>query len=145
GILRKSGEWNESRAVSESEELEQKLRRLREEKARIDRRLHDIRESETHSQSIADGIYQGTAARIAEGVNRDRSRYEWFTDAAPLDKACPISKSDLQDVLVALRRFTPEKRQELNLAWLDALPSPEHCTRLIQDEQKAIEKRNAST
>lgn len=144
GILRKSGEWNKEQAVGECKELEQKLRQLREEKARVDRRLRDTRESETHSQSIAEGTYQGTAARIAKAVNRDRSRYEWFTDIVPLNSACPISKSDLQDVLAALRRFTPEKRQELNLTWLDALPLPEHLTRLIKDEKKAVEQKNES-
>lgn len=121
GILRKSEEWNKRQADNECEELEQKLRRLREEKARVDRRLCEIRESETYPWSLAEGTYPGTAARIAEEVNRNRSRYEWFTDTAPLDEVCPISKSDLQNVLMALRRFTPEKRQELSLAWLDIL------------------------
>ena len=54
--------------------LKKALRKLREEKAKVNRRLRDIRESETHTQSIAEGTYRGTAARIAEAVNRDRDR-----------------------------------------------------------------------
>jgi very-short-patch-repair endonuclease len=146
GILRKSEECNEQLAGNEREENEQKLRRLREEKARIDRRLRDIRESEAHSQSIAEGTYRGTAARIAEAVNRDRNTYEWFTDTASLEKSCPVSEGKLQSVLTALRQFTPEKRQELNLAWirLDAMPLPEQLANLIENEKKAVEEENAS-
>lgn len=110
GILRKNEEWNEQRAAREREGLEEDLRKLREEKSRVDRRLRDIRESETHSQSVAEGRYRGTAARIAEAVNRDRGVYGWFTDTPRLDGACPISDSDLRMVLAALRRLTPEKR-----------------------------------
>lgn len=71
GILRKNEEWNEDRAQRERENLEGQLCQLRVEKAKVDRRLRDIRESETHSHSIAEGTYRGTAARIAEAVNRD--------------------------------------------------------------------------
>jgi DNA replication protein DnaC len=90
GILRKNEEWKEDRAKKERKELEERLRYLREERAKVSRRLLDIRESETHSQSIAEGTYRGTAARIAEAVNRDKPTYEWFADTVPLDKTCPI-------------------------------------------------------
>ena len=66
GILRKNEDWDEGWARRDIVNLEQHLHKLREEKAEIDRRLRDIRESETHSFSIAEGSYRGTAARIAE-------------------------------------------------------------------------------
>jgi len=140
GILRKNEEWNEDRAGRERRELAERLRTLREEKAKVDRRLRDIRESETHTQSIAGGAYRGTAARIAEAVNRDRADYEWFTDTVPLDKTCPISTNDLQSVLVALRQFTPDKRRELGLAWPAELPSSERFADLVRNETSAIEE-----
>lgn len=117
GIPRKNEEWNEDRAERERMELDDRLRNLCEEKAKVNRRLRDIRESETHTHTIAEGAYRGTAARIAEAVNRDRSDYEWFTDSVPLDKTFPIDVNDLRSVLAALRQFTPEKRRELGLAW----------------------------
>ncbi len=144
GILRKNEEWNEQRAAKERDGLEQDLYKLREEKARFDRRLRDIRESETHSQSIAEGNYRGTAARIAEAVNRDRSVYGWFTDTPPLEGACPISDSDLRMVLAALRCFTPEKRRELSLAWPDSLPSPERFGNLVDCEKRALDDESRS-
>lgn len=140
GILRQNEEWNEYSAKRSRMELEDRLRKLREEKARVDRRLRDIRESETHTQTIAEGAYRGTAARIAEAVNRNRSAYDWFRDTVPLDKSCQIATSDLQGVLAALRRFTPEKRQELGLAWPADMPSSEYFSNLVRNEAAAIEE-----
>lgn len=144
GILRKNEEWNEGRAKCERTELEERLRKLREEKAKVNRRLRDIRESETHTQSIAEGAYRGTAARIAEAVNRDRADYKWFTDSVPLDKTCQISTNDLRSVLEALRQFTPEKRRELGLTWPEAMPSAERFTNLVKNEASATEEEQNS-
>jgi hypothetical protein len=144
GILRKNEEWKEDRATRERAELEESLRNLREEKAKVERRLRDIRESETHTQSIAEGAYRGTAARIAEAVNRDRAAYEWFLDSVPLDKTCQISTSDLRSVLETLRRFTLEKRRELELVWPEALLSTEGFADLVKNEISAIEEQEAS-
>lgn len=144
GILRKNEEWNENRAKQERTELEDRLRKRREEKAKVNRRLRDIRESETHTQSIAEGAYRGTAARIAEAVNRDRADYEWFTDSVPLDKACQISTNDLRSVLAALRQFTPERRRELGLTWPEAMPSSERFANLVKNAASAIEEEQNS-
>lgn len=140
GILRKNEEWSELLAEGERKDREERLRNLREEKARVNQRLRNIRESETHTQSIAEGAYRGTAARIAEAVNRDRADYEWFTDAATLEKTCSVTANDLRSVLVALRQFTPEKRRELSLAWPEELSSPERFANLVKSEASATEE-----
>lgn len=145
GILRKNEEWNEAQADRERELFRQRFRELREEKARIERKLRSIRESETHDHTIADGTYRGTAARIAEAVNRDRATYEWFEDTIPLGQACPICENDLQSVLEALRRFTPEKRQELSLTWPDDVASPEQINECFEREQSAFKEETRST
>lgn len=145
GILRKFENWNENRAKSECLELEERLRKLREEGTRINRRLRDIRESETHSQYIAEGAYRGTAARIVEAVNRDRADYEWFTDTASLDKTCPISADNLRHMLNGMRQITADKRRELGLAWPEAFPSPEHFAALVRDETNAAEEEKNAT
>jgi very-short-patch-repair endonuclease len=140
GILRKNGEWNEDIAERERKELEERLRILRKEEARVKRRLCAIRESETHTQSIADGTYRGTAARIAEAVSRDRIKYEWFKDSVSVDKVCKINANDLQVVLSALRHFTQEKRRELGLSWPEAFPSPERFANLVMNETSAAKE-----
>lgn len=134
GILRKNEAWDEDRAKRELTELDDRLRNLREERSRVTRQLRDIRESEIHTQSIAEGTYTGTAARIAEAVNRNRTAYEWFLDSAPLDGACPFSKNDLSNVLEKLREFTQEKRSELSLERPEVFPTPEHFTDLVKKE-----------
>jgi very-short-patch-repair endonuclease len=144
GILRKNEEWSEDRAKRERAELEERLRTLREEKARVDRRLRDIRESEIYPRSIADGAYQGTAARIAEAVNRDRPRYEWFADSVPKDEPCQNSADALRSVLQGLRQFPLGKRRELNLAWPVELPSPEQFADLVANETNAVEEEQSA-
>jgi very-short-patch-repair endonuclease len=144
GILRKNEEWKENHAEQERAELAGRIRVLREERVKVNRRLRGIRESETHQQSIAEGAYRGTAARIAEAVNRDRSSYEWLTDTIPLDKTCQISVSDFRNVLANLRHFTPEKRRELSLVWPENLPTPQHFADLVRKEAKAIEEEQIS-
>lgn len=138
GILRKSEEWNESSAKDECTKLEKHLQKLRKKKAEVNRRLCDIRESETHTQSVAEGSYQGTAARIAEAVNKDQADYEWFMDKVPLDETCPISANHLQSVLEALRQFTPEKRRETSLA-RPQLPT-ERFPDLVREEEEALKE-----
>lgn len=136
-ILRKNEDWNEDQAESEIKTLANKLQELRKEKAKVDRRLRDIRESETHSQSVAEGTYRGTAAQIAKSVNRKRSDYDWFTDTVPLYKTCPITADELRDMLSRLRHFSPEKQQELDLIWPDELLSAEQFAELVDSERRA--------
>ena len=146
GILRKSEDWSEDDNKQQCEENEDRLDTLRKKKAEIDRQIRDIRESETHKQSIAEGAYQGTAARIAKAVNRDRYDYDWFTDSVSWDRDRPrnISTNHLQSVLAALRRFTPEMRKELNLAWPQTLPSLELFANLVQNEKNANQEEQDS-
>lgn len=144
GILRKNENWNDNRAMRERTELKERLRKLREEKAKVNRRLHDIRESEAHTQSIAEGTYRGTAARIAEAVNHNRVAYEWFIDSVPLDRTCQVSANDMRSVLATLREFTPEKRKELVFVWPEALPSPERFINLVGEEISATKEEQNS-
>ena len=137
GILHKHTVWNEEQSRRERDRLEQELRQLREEKSRTERRLRNIRESETHSSSISAGTYQGTAAEIAEAVNRNRINYEWFTDDVREDRSCPISKDGIRKILQGMRHFTPQIRQELKLELPDGLPSSTRWKNLVESEENA--------
>jgi len=141
GILRKNEEWNEDRAKRELTELEERLRNLREEQAKINRRLRNIRESETHAHVIAGGRYRGTAARIAEAVNRDKPKYDWFTDCISCNDPCPFNPNELLAILKELRYFTPERREELQQPWPDEpLLPPDEFVRLVHEEQTAADQ-----
>nr|VFK49442.1 MAG: Protein of unknown function (DUF559) [Candidatus Kentron sp. TC] len=141
GILRKNEGWKEDNASRKRAELESRIQRLREESAKINRRLRDIRESETHPQSIAEGIYRGTAARIAEAVNRDRGAYEWFTDTVDPNQPCTITKEDFFVALKAFREITADQRQELQqvLPSSDGLLGQTEFSDLVTREKRAAE------
>ena len=139
GILRKNDEWNEERASLERRELEQDLSALREEKARVERRLCDIRESETQSRSIAQGSYRGTAAQIARDVREEEGTFGWFTDTVSPHEPCPISSNDLRCLLDALRAVPPERQRELSLSCPEGLPSADRFLVLVESEKAAIE------
>ncbi|MEW5923119.1 MAG: AAA domain-containing protein [Candidatus Zixiibacteriota bacterium] len=138
GILRERENWNEKKAADNLRMLEQSLNQLREEKAEIDRRLRAIRESETHSLTIAQTKYRGTAAQIAQTVNKERSSFEWFDDAVSLDQACPLAENELLIILRFLRYITPEKQQELDLALPSELPSSDEFVGFVTQEKEAI-------
>jgi superfamily I DNA and/or RNA helicase/very-short-patch-repair endonuclease len=142
GIMRKQEEWDEESAKCKVTELKEELKKLREEKSEIERRLRVIRESETYTKRIAEGTYIGTAAMIAEAVNLDRAKYDWFTDIVPLDEMCQISTYDLQNLLLLLRQFTPDKRNELELVWPEDLPSTDDYDNLVREENKVKEEKN---
>ena len=144
GIHLAHDNWNQDRSSLECEKLERNLRQLREEKAKVDRRLRDIREAETQSRSLAEGAYPGTAAEIAEAVNRDRNTYKWFTDDVTEDSTCPTSDGDLRKILKALRHFTPEKRQEIELELPSALPSATQWEEFVENELNATEEENSA-
>ncbi len=138
GILRECDAWNQRLSDEKRVRVKVELHELRKEKARLERRLRDIRESETHSQSLGDGAYCGTAARVAEAVNRDRSTYEWFASSATLDEPCPLSTDQLRRMLTGLRQFTVEKRWELSGSWPSEVPFEREFAQLVEDERETI-------
>jgi hypothetical protein len=140
GVLRKHEHWDASRADETIVRLQDTLCQLREEQTLVERRLRDIREAETHSHSIGDGAYCGTAARIAEAVNRNRGVYEWCAHSAELEKSCPVTAERLRTILAGLRRFTLGKRRELNSVLPVDLPSEEVFAKLAEDERKTSER-----
>ncbi|MFH1010472.1 MAG: AAA domain-containing protein [bacterium] len=145
GILYKNEEWNEQLSSAELHSLGRKLGQLREDKAVIERRLRAIRESETHTHTISEGIYRGTAARITRDVKAQERQFDWFGDAVPLEKVCKISESDLGNIISFLCKLTPEKRRELELQWPepDTLPTPARFADFVNVEKRATDEECA--
>ncbi len=142
GILRKHEIWSTERANQQIKELESNLSSLREEKATVGRRIRAIRESETHSSTVANGAYSGTAAQIAKAVSNDREKYDRFTDTPVLNEACPTTADKLLGVVKNLRLMTPQRRKELNTEWPTELPQPSVFKELIRVEAEAIDRMN---
>ena len=137
GILMRETHWNASNATSQVAELEERLHKRRKEKAQIDFRLRSIRESETHSQTILNGTYQGTAAKIAQQLNKESAAYGWLKDSISLDNEIPISLLDLVSLRESFIHFPPELEAELELNRPDLekdLISIERFKELVQQE-----------
>lgn len=141
-ILQKNEQWKEDHAQREIQKGKDDLHRLRQERSEIEKRLRAIRESETHSQTIANGAYRGTAAQIAQAVVKDEEKYGWFNDIVPINSQFPLSKKELSGLLKGLRALTPTKRQELDLSWPDSLPSIERFKGLVEREREATTQKN---
>ena len=138
GILHKHDEWNGDLAKEALERLENELYKLRKEGAEIEKRLLSIREAETHIHTI--GSYKGTAAQIAQAINQDQEKFNWFIDTVSFGQECPTSEIELRELLGFLREFTPEKRQELELVLPENLPLPAEFAELVEKEKKIIEE-----
>ena len=124
---------------------EDDLYRLRQEKAEITNRLRAIRESETHSQTIADGAYRGTTAQIARELKKDENKYGWLTDEVDLACEFPIPETELYKLLSGLCVLTDQKKKENEQSWpdLNSIPNLEQLELLVDGEQKAIEQEKA--
>lgn len=140
GILSQNANRNDEQSSKTIKRLEGELQKLQEEKSEIDRRLRTIRESEIHPQTIANGRYSGTAARIAQKVKEQERSLSWFTDTVPLEQTCPLKNEDLIKFLTKLRDLTPDKKGELTLEWPESVTAPEHFEELVANERRAVEK-----
>lgn len=137
GILYRETQWNELNAISEVATLKEKLHQVRTEKAGTDFRLRSIRESETHKQSILNGAYRGTAARISQQLNEESTEYGWLTDPIGYNQEVPIALSDLEKLRQELTNFTPALEAELKLNIPDPqldLINIERFKELVQQE-----------
>lgn len=140
GILMRETHWNASNATSQVAALEEKLHQSRVEKAQIAFRLRSIRESETHSQAILNGTYQGTAAKIAQQLNKESVAYGWLSDSVHHDQEIPIPLNDLEKLRDTLTHLPPEIETELELTRPDPekdLISKESFKELVQKELEA--------
>ncbi len=147
GILSRKNEWKgEKWAQCEIERLENELRQLEDESARVDRQLRECREAETHSHTLRGG-FQGTAAQIARQVEKEQETYGWFPELPDDQNCCPLSPEDiafLADVHIAL---TEAQLNELRLdIGAFSLPDPsefEQAVKELNSAERAAEAARA--
>ncbi len=144
-VLRKNEEWNEINAQIQIKENEQRLCQLKEEKAKIDRRLRAIREAETHSNTVANGTYSGTAAQIAQAIEKNRKKYDWFADIVPFETIYPFTDTNLIQFLEKLRWFTPLKKQEIASSWPDSIFNRQQFEDLCNLEWEATQEETKTS
>jgi len=138
-ITQKKDRWNENKSQIKINKLEKTLHDCNEEKARIENRLRAIREAETHTHSVGDGAYSGTAAQIAQLLKKDEGKYGWLVDNIPYNVQYSFNDIDFKRLLSNLRLLTLEKRRELKSVLPTSLPSIEQIKVLFIKEQVAKE------
>ncbi|MCA9648032.1 MAG: AAA family ATPase, partial [Myxococcales bacterium] len=140
GILEREGRWNQMRADQETGELERSLEALEAERALRERDLREMRESDSHAHTVADGAYVGTAKQIAERVDGERERIGWIEDPVDPSRSAPLGSDELRSLVGHLRTWTPEKERDLGLWWVsadDGVPDRTEFEKLVVNESEA--------
>lgn len=112
-IISRAESWNEEVKVREIRELTAKLEKCREEIARLQNELVEIRGAETQRCESLSGSYRGTAAQIVEKVKRREKKYSWLPKKAPRSDF-PLSEDELGFFADWHANLTDDRRKELN-------------------------------
>jgi very-short-patch-repair endonuclease len=140
GILNKQDRWNDNLTADKTNELESKIQKLESEKAEINYRIRSIRESETFQHNIINGMYSGTAAKIALSLKEDSEKFCWFEDNIGYDQEFALSSSEIEAIHEDLSLLKPELEAELQLVLPDPekdVPSQDDFTHIVNKHVKA--------
>jgi len=142
-ILTNQDQWNEGEANKKIELGQENLYTLKKEKSELEYKIRAERESESVNHSVIEGIYSGTAAKIALKLHKENDLYNWFVDVVPHDLQCPFSIDDLMQIRKNLKNLSPEKKEQLRLELPKEgsdYPDLETFCYLIQEEKRLVEK-----
>ncbi len=142
-ILNKQDKWSDQGAEHQIKDLMAKFHQLQSERATLNHRVRSIREKETFQQSVIDGKYCGTAAKIALQLRAESDKLNWLPDSITADTVLPLSTDAMAEIHEVLSTITPESERELELTIPNIntqLPSSEIFNKLVYQESKATEQ-----
>jgi len=139
GITDQQQTWDADRNLRNVQQLTRQLAENRKRAAGLENSLRAHREAETWQHKIAWGNYTGTASEIARRVTAENSRYCWLTDEISEEVRLPFLASDFLTLLSALRRLSPDRRNEVKRLIPPAEEVPDVATllRAVEDEREA--------
>lgn len=142
GITDRHHNWDPGNNARRIKELSEELDELRQRLAESNRRLREIRESETYEHILCDGAYRGTASQIAQQVSRLRDVHGWLQIRISLDEDPPLADQEALELLSLFRKLTPDLVNEIKkpVVRLEELPTPEEFVRLCDVERQAKDK-----
>lgn len=120
GISSRWSNWNPRRAKEDIERLGAARIDATRTVSSLTKRIRDVRESETHTQSVADDAYTGTAQRIARRITKEAAELSWFKDTVPEDERLSFGADAFHDLRRAYQLIPPEKEAELSV-WIPEL------------------------
>lgn len=121
GILLNIDRKNEAESMRRTQLLETRIKSNREAKADTEARILAVRESETYEHIISESDYRGTAAKIAERLNKEQEMLSWFEDRLAPDTMLPLSLGEIDFLRNSLSELTPDDEKELSLC----IPNPD--------------------
>jgi len=139
GITSRHQIWNPDKNSRQVKRLKEKLDKYRRELSQKNRRLREIRESETYKHSICDGVYRGTALHIARQLSEERKNLGWLDLQIEMDEPSPLSNKEALELLQLFRSLSKERIQEIKspCIGLEELPTPEDFVRICAEESEA--------
>ncbi|MDO8301796.1 MAG: AAA domain-containing protein [Sedimentisphaerales bacterium] len=113
GINERKQEFNAEGNKRTVEKLLHQLDELRRRKADLERQLREIRERETYEHRIFDGVYCGTAQKIAERIALEQQTFCWLNVTISDGKPVPLSNQEMIEYLNLCRKFQPQLVSEI--------------------------------
>ncbi|MCI5163245.1 MAG: hypothetical protein D3917_14745, partial [Candidatus Electrothrix sp. AX5] len=147
GILAKWNVWDEAENRRRTDELKARIHAARKAKAAAEQQILALREQETFTHHLAEGLYSGTAAKIARQLSKNAHKYAWFTDSIPPDTLLPLSPQEAKFLRQYFETSSPadEKELALQLPALEHLPPANKVEIAFLKESKAKEKATLGT
>jgi very-short-patch-repair endonuclease len=126
GITTRYASWHERAYDARIADVDRELEANRRTIAEIDRELRSLREGETVSHSLMNGLYAGTASEIAQKVAAERDRWGWLhlPQNAPDDP--PVTGAEMATWLRIRRTYDHDAiaAAKLRVVGTNELPSP---------------------
>ena len=115
GILLNIDKRNEIEAIHRSQQLEAGIRSNREDRAAAEANIIALRESETYEHTLSDGVYGGTAAKIAQKLNEEADTFSWFQDRVAPNSILPLSPVEVDSLCHHMVDLDSETERQLDL------------------------------
>ncbi len=142
-ITNQYANWDGKKNQSIIEKLEERLEKVRREQVECDAELRKHREADTREhkeKEVAGGAYHGTAQRIAQRVESEKSEYEWFEDEIPPESEIPFSAENFSELRECYQKMDDSTQSAINMKRpsTEELLTAEEFYNLINTEKSLI-------
>jgi very-short-patch-repair endonuclease len=126
GITTRFASWHEGAYDARIADVDREIESNRRTLAEIDRELRSLREDETVSRSLMNGLYAGTASEIAQMVAAERGHCDWLQLPQDASDDPPVTAADMATWLRIRRAYDNDAiaAAKLRVVATDELPSP---------------------
>lgn len=140
-ITNRHSSWRPGAYDDRVVEIDQELDAARRALAEIDTELGSLRENETITHSLLNGLYKGSASQIAERVSDEREQYGWLCVPLSSHEEPPLRNEELLEWLRIRRTYDAQAIAEAELRTVESgeLPDPSDFAAAVQTERAALD------